>query len=109
MSLKFNGQIVAGPPGRPGVQPKIGTISISTSWTGSGPYTQIVTVTGATITSNSKVDIQLTAAQITQLISDNVISVFVENNNGTLTFYAIGAAPTTAMSIQCTVMEVQSS
>lgn len=84
----------------------LGTISLSTTWTGSGPYTQTVTITGATITENSKIDIQPTAAQLAQLISDGVVALYIENNSGTLTATALGAATTIAMTLQVTVTEV---
>ncbi len=85
---------------------QIGSISLSGSWSGSGPYSQTVTVTGATVTANSKVDIQLTAAQISSLISAGVTGLVIENNSGTLTAWAVGASPS-AMTIQVTVTEVE--
>ena len=84
---------------------QLGSISLSASWSGSGPYTQTVTVSGATVSADSKVDIQLTAAQIASLISAGVTGLVIENNNGTLTAYAVGAQ-TGAMTIQVTVTEV---
>jgi len=84
---------------------QLGSISLSATWSGAGPYSQTVTVTGATVTANSKVDIQLTAAQIASLISAGVTGLVIENNNGTLTAYAVGAQ-TGAMTIQVTVTEV---
>lgn len=85
---------------------KAGSVSLSTSWSGSGPYTQTVTVTGVTVTANSKVDMQPDATALAQLLSDGVTALFVTNNNGTLTATAIGAAPTAALTVQCTVTEV---
>ena len=85
---------------------QVGSVSLSATWSGSGPYTQTVTVTGATVTANSKVDIQLTAAQIATLISAGVTGLVIENNAGTLTAYAVGAQ-TVAMTIQVTVTEVE--
>ena len=82
------------------------SISLSAAWSGDGPYTQTVTVSGYTITANSKVDLQPNADQIAQLIEDGVHALFIANNNGTLTAYAVGAETSTAMTIQCTVMEV---
>jgi hypothetical protein len=67
----------------------------------------VVSVTGATVTANSKVDLQPTAAQIAALQSDGVTSLVVENNSGVLTAYALGAAPSAAMMMQCTVTEVE--
>lgn len=86
---------------------KTGTVTLSATWSGSSsPFKQTVTVTGVTVTSNSKVDLQPTAAQIETLISAGVTSMVVENNSGTLTVYAIGSAPSEAMTLQCTVEEV---
>lgn len=86
---------------------QIGSILLSASWSGAGPYSQTVTVTGATVTATSKVDIQLTAAQIASLISAGVTGLVIENNAGTLTAWAVGAQPS-AMTIQVTVTEVAS-
>ena len=83
---------------------QVGSITLSSSWSGSGPYSQTVTVTGATVTENSKVDIQLTAAQIASLIAAGVTGMVIENNAGTLTAWAVGASPS-AMTVQCTVEE----
>lgn len=85
---------------------QVGSISLSSSWSGAGPYSQTVTVTGATVTASSKVDIQLTAAQIASLISAGVTGLVIENNAGTLTAWAIGASPS-AMTVQVTVTEVE--
>lgn len=90
------------------LKPPYKTITFSQSWSGSGPYTQTVTVTGATVTSNSSISLQPTADQIAQLISDGVQAITIENNAGTLTAYALGTAPSTAMTIACTVIEVAS-
>ena len=59
-----------------------------------------------TVTADSKVDIQPDAAAIMQLASDGVYGLYIENNAGTLTAYAIGAAPTVAMTLQAVVTEV---
>lgn len=83
------------------------TITLDTSWSGSSPtFTQAVTVSGYTLTPRSKIDLQPDDTVILQLAADNVISLFVTNNNGTLTACAVGAAPTAALSIQCTIKEV---
>lgn len=82
------------------------SISLSTTWSGSGPYTQTVTISGYTITANSKVDLQPDSTALARMISDGVNALYISNNNGTLTAYAIGAAPTAALSIQCTITEV---
>lgn len=85
---------------------QLGSISLSSSWSGSGPYFQTVTVTGATVTANSKVDIQLTASQIATLIGAGVTGMVIENNNGTLTAWTVGASPS-SMTVQCTVEEIE--
>ena len=91
---------------------KKASVSLTTSspaWAetspGSGIYVEDVTV--STGTEHTKVDLQPTAAQILQLISDGVQALFIENNSSMFTAYAIGAAPTTAMTIQATLTEVE--
>lgn len=81
------------------------TINLSTSWSGSSsPYTQTVSVSGGT--SSSKVDLQPDATAFAHMVSVGCNALFVVNNNGTFTAYAIGAKTTTALSIQATVTEV---
>lgn len=85
---------------------KRGAIEVSDEWTGStSPYTQVVTVTGATVTAASKVDLQPTAGQIAYLAGAEVESLLVENDEGVLTLYAVGKAPTSSFTVQCTVTE----
>ena len=87
---------------------KAGTITMPLNWSssGSGYYTVTPTVTGAEITGSSKVDIQPNASAIIQLQNDGVGALYVENNSGILTAYAVGAAPSAALTMQCTVSEV---
>ena len=84
----------------------MGTISLGTSWSGSDPYTQSVTISGATVKTTSKVDIQPNAAAISQFTTDGVTAIWIENNNGVLSAKAMGGATTASLSIQCTVTEV---
>jgi hypothetical protein len=86
---------------------KRGSVALSAGWTGNeSPYAQTVTVTGAAVTAASKIDLQPTAAQLAALTEDGVTGLVIGNAGGALTAYALGAAPSAAMTIQCTVEEV---
>ena len=99
-----DGEVVpADPPG----SVRKGTVSLRAQWDGDGIYTQLVTVPGVTITANSKVDLQPDMEEIEQLAGDGVAALYVENDSGVLTAYAAGAAPSSAMTLQCTVTEVR--
>lgn len=82
-----------------------GTVTIGASgWSGSGPYSQSVTISGAT--ANSKIDLQPDSTVLAQMTTDGTTALYVENNNGTLTAWAMGAAPTATLTIQYTKTEV---
>lgn len=75
-------------------------------WTGSAsPYTQGVTITGGTATSQA--DIQADATAIQQMLDDGTNAIYIANNNGTFTAYAVGEKPTADLSVQVTVYDVK--
>lgn len=99
---------VNGQTGDVAVQPSIvtGALSLTASWENHVTYfTQALTFAG--MPANGKVDLQPDYATINQLIDDGVTSLYVVNTDGVLTAYATGAAPTAALTIQCTITEVQ--
>lgn len=76
------------------------------SWAGSAsPYTQGVTITGGTATSQA--DIQADATAIQQMLDDGTNAIYIANNNGTFTAYAVGEKPTADLNIQVTAYEVK--
>lgn len=88
-----------------GLKVKTGSITLSTSWSGSGTtYTQNISISGGT--AKSKVDLQPDSTVLNQLINDGVSALYISNNNGTFTAYAIGAKPTANLTIQITITEV---
>lgn len=76
------------------------------SWTGSAsPYTQGVTITGGTATSQA--DIQADATAIQQMLDNGTNAIYIANENGTFTAYAVGEKPTADLSVQVTVYDVK--
>ena len=85
----------------------VDSVTLTTTWLGSGPYNQTVTLNGGGAPlATQKVDLQPTAAQLQQIISDGVAAITIENNSGTLVVYAIGNAPTVSMTVQVTITGV---
>lgn len=81
------------------------TVTLSTNWLGSSsPYTQIVTISGTT--PNSKIDLQSDATVIQQMIDDEVVALYIVNDNGVLTAYAMGEKPTAKITVQAIITEV---
>ena len=82
------------------------SITFSGTWSGAGPWTQVVEVTGALVTVSSLISLQPTASQLSALMEAGVTAIVIDNTDGTLTATAFGAAPSAAMTVQCTVTEV---
>lgn len=85
--------------------PKLTTITIlASAWEGdSNPYSQVVECSGVNV--NSKLDLQPTPTQIVEL-QDAEISLMATNSNGVVTVYAIGNKPTSDMTMQVIITEV---
>lgn len=85
--------------------PTTGTVTLNaSSWSGNGPYSHAVTISGTT--ANSKIDLQPNSTVLAQMTTDGTTSIYIENNNGTLTAWAMGAEPTATLAIQYTKTEV---
>ena len=85
--------------------PKVRTISLPmVNWTGTeNVFSQVVSIDG--VTSNSKVDLQPSPEQISDLVN-NGTSLTTANDSGTVTVYAVGAKPTVDYTIQAIISEV---
>lgn len=70
---------------------------------GESPWSQVVGVPG--VSAASKVDIQLTAAQL-QAFHAMDVAFTTENEGGTVTLYAIGDKPLEDLTFQATLTEV---
>lgn len=90
-------------------QPLMATVNITLSaanWTGTAsPYTQDVTITGGTATSQA--DVQADAAAIQQMLDDGTNAIYIANNGGAFTAYAVGEKPTADLTVQLTVYDVK--
>ena len=85
--------------------PKYTTLSIPTSgWSGSGPWTRTVSITGGT--ASSMVDIQSSEAVINTMTESGTTALFIKNNNGVFTLVAMGAIPNAAITLQVSITEV---
>lgn len=88
--------------------PQVTTINLlADSWVKSDvdSYSQVVEIGG--VTENSKIDLQPTPEQLSELIDDG-ISMTAVNDNCIVTIYAIGAVPTADMVMQIVITEVVS-
>ena len=80
---------------------QLSDITLNTSWTtvtANQHYTKSVTI--ASGTSNSKIDLCAEYATILQMDNDGTLAVYIENNNGTFTAHAVGEKPTASLTFQ---------
>ena len=77
---------------------------LAANWVGdTSPYSQVVTVEGAT--ARSQVDLTPSAEQLA-IFHNKDLALVTENNNGVVTVYAIGQKPENDYTIQVTITEV---
>ena len=84
---------------------QISSVTLAASkWVGTAsPYSQVVTVPGAT--KNSKIDLNPTVAQLS-IFHNKDLTFVVENDEGVITVYCIGQKPTNDYTMQATITEV---
>lgn len=88
------------------VAPKYASLTIpTTGWSGSGPWTRTVSITGGT--ASSMVDIQSSDAVINTMIESGTTALFIKNDSGVFTLVAIGAIPNAAVTLQVSITEVK--
>ena len=86
--------------------PVVKSVTLSSAnWSGSGPYTQTVTISGYVVTSKTKVDLQPDSTVLAAMVSAKINALYIENNSGTLTAYAIGASFSSNVTVQVTCYE----
>ena len=106
LAKKYTKNYVDSHGGGGGTSITYGSVSLSTSWTGNGPFTQIVSLSGYSATDKTKVDLLADSDTVAQMIADGVDEIYIENDDATLTAYAIGGKPSAAMTIQAVFSEV---
>lgn len=92
-----------GPKGDPGEAAiTLGSITLTAAgWSTEEPYSQAAALAG--LTAGSLVALHPTAAQLMALQEAGVTALTAANANGTLTVYALGAAPATDLTLQITI------
>lgn len=92
-----------GPKGDPGEAAiTLGSIALSAAgWSAEEPYSQAAALVG--LTAGSLVALQPTAAQLMALQEAGVTALTAANTDGSLTVYALGAAPAADLTLQVTV------
>lgn len=92
-----------GPKGDPGEAAiTLGSITLTAAgWSTEEPYSQAAALAG--LTADSLVALHPTAAQLMALQEAGVTALTAANANGTLTVYALGAAPAADLTLQITI------
>lgn len=92
-----------GPKGDPGEAAiTLGSVALSAAgWSTEEPYSQAAALAG--LTAGSLVTLHPTAAQLMALQEAGVTALTAANANGTLTVYALGAAPAADLTLQITI------
>ena len=84
-----------------------GSVTLTVAgWVADGDdWKQPVTIAGGA--AGKQVDLEADKTAIKQMLDDGTSALYIANNNGTFTAYAVGEKPTADLSIQVTVYEVK--
>lgn len=74
-------------------------------WSGSGPWTQTVSIPGYSFTAGTIVDLVCDQATASAIAAQGVAQIYLQNNGGTLTAYATGAAPASNITVTALIYE----
>lgn len=79
----------------------------SSAWIGStSPYTQLVTITDYTVSEKTKVDLTADETAVAVMVAAGTDRIYISNNNGQLTAFAIGGKPASDMTVNAIIQEV---
>ena len=84
----------------------VGEITLGTSWSNAQPHAQNVTVSGYTVTNSTMISVLPDAGVITQMKQDGTTTIYISNDGGTVTAYAIGSAPSVSLTLPVLYTEV---
>ena len=84
-----------------------GSVTLTVAgWVADGDdWKQTVTIAGGA--AGKQVDLEADKTAIKQMLDDGTNAIYIANNNGTFTAYAVGEKPTADLSIQVTVYDVK--
>lgn len=84
-----------------------GSVTLTVAgWAADGDdWKQPVTIAGGA--AGKQVDLEADKTAIKQMLDDGTNAIYIANNNGTFTAYAVGEKPTADLSVQVTVYEVK--
>lgn len=84
-----------------------GSVTLTVAgWVADGDdWKQPVTIAGGA--AGKQVDLEADKTAIKQMLDDGTNAIYIANNNGTFTAYAVGEKPTADLSIQVTVYDVK--
>lgn len=78
------------------------------SWTASGShFTQTVSISGYTVTQNTKVDLACSSSVLTWLMAGGVTGLYITNDSGTLTAWSLYGKPADNITVQAVITEVK--
>ena len=85
------------------------TVTIpANAWSSAEPHAASITISGYDVTPSTRIDVACDYATLNALTNVGVSTLFVENDNGTLTAYSVGAVPSSSVTVTALLYETDS-